>query len=253
VKIILFWIVGVLAYALTSEEIAKKNELQTRGAKSSIASVVMHLINAQGDRSSRQMILKTLELDEGDYSLSIFLSPADIRGTKFLTYEYMDSDDDRWLYLPAIKRIKRIASKNRSGAFLGSEFSYEDIGIPSYKKFHYDTKVEEVSCANSHCFKITRFPNEKNSGYTKQVNLIDQTTFLIFQSDYYNERDEVYKTAYFSDYKQINGLYRFGKIVMHNHESEKRTELIWNEETIDAKLTKKDFKKRLLKNGRVDY
>ena len=120
------------AFGLTGEEVAMEVEKARRGFSDSKSKLVMTLINASGAKSLRKMSNKILEKPkdsktEGDKSIIVFLSPADVKGTGLLTYERLDREDDQWLYLPALRRIKRIASKNKSGSFMGSEFAYEDI------------------------------------------------------------------------------------------------------------------------------
>ena len=88
----------------------------------------MILRNRHGQESKRVIRLKTLEdPGDGDKSMSIFDEPRDVKGTAFLSYTHKSGSDDQWLYLPALRRVKRIASDNKSGSFMGSEFAFEDI------------------------------------------------------------------------------------------------------------------------------
>ncbi len=233
--------------ALTNLEVAKKSDEMTDGFKSSIAQTEMVLINASGQQSIRKLEIKTLEGEKGDKSISTFLSPADIKGTKTLTHEHIDRDDDQWLYLPALKRVKRIASRNKSGSFMGSEFSYEDIGNQHYDKFTYPKGLEEVDLQGTACYKGVRIPKDKYSGYTKEISWIAKDNFLLQKVEYYDRKGELLKTAIFSDYKKINDIWRVGKIEMINHQNDKRTLLIWKEDQINAGLSSKDFNKRVLK------
>ncbi len=233
--------------ALTNLEIAQKADKATDGFESSISKTQMILINANGQKSIRDLLMKTLEGENGDKTISTFLSPADVKGTKVLGWEHMDRDDDQWLYLPALKRVKRIASKNKSGSFMGSEFSYEDIGNQNYKKYTFEGEPEIVKLDGLECYKGARVPKDKNSGYTKQVSFVDTKDFLIRKIDYYDRKKELLKTATFSEYKLIDGIWRVGKIEMKNHQNDKSTILIWKEDKIKAGLNEKDFNKRELK------
>ncbi len=233
--------------ALTNMEIAQKADEVTDGFGSSIAKTEMILINASGQQSVRELEIKTLEGENGDKTISTFLTPADVKGTKTLTHEHVDRDDDQWLYLPALRRVKRIASSNKSGSFMGSEFSYEDIGNQHYNKFTYGDKVEEVDLNGVKCYKGERYPKDKNSGYTKQVSWVSKDKFLLLRVDYYDRKSELLKTAIFSDYKQIDGVWRVGKIEMKNYQNDKSTVLIWKEDKVHAGLSDKEFNKRVLK------
>ena len=100
------------------------------------AELEMILRNAQGEESHRSLRIDTLEVaGDGDKSLTVFDAPRDIKGTAFLSYTHALAADDQWLYLPALKRVKRIASANKSGPFVGSEFAYEDITSQEVEKF----------------------------------------------------------------------------------------------------------------------
>ena len=233
--------------ALTNIEIAQKADKVTDGFESSIAQTEMILINASGQKSVRQLEMKTLEGENGDKTISTFLTPADVKGTKTLTHEHAERDDDQWLYLPALKRVKRIASSNKSGSFMGSEFSYEDIGNQNYNKFTYADKVEEVELNGETCYKGERIPKDENSGYTKQISWVAKDSFLLKQVEYYDRKSEHLKTAVFSDYKQIEGVWRVGQIEMKNHQNDKSTLLIWKEDKVKAGLSAKEFNKRVLK------
>ena len=198
-KIILIAAMAVSLMALTNLEIAQKADKVTDGFESSISKTQMTLVNASGQKSVRDLLMKTLEGKNGDKTISTFLSPADVKGTKVLGHEHIDRDDDQWLYLPALKRVKRIASRNKSGSFMGSEFSYEDIGNQNYQKYTYDGEPEIVKFNEKECYKSARIPKDKNSGYTKQISWVDTKDFLIQKVEYYDRKGELLKTAVFSD------------------------------------------------------
>jgi outer membrane lipoprotein-sorting protein len=116
-------------HAETAEEkglaIAVEADKRDEGFGDSTANMTMELKNKQGDTSIRYIRIKTLEvIGDGDKSMSIFDEPADVKGTAFLTFSHAVEPDEQWLYLPALKRVKRINSKNKSGPFMGSEFAY---------------------------------------------------------------------------------------------------------------------------------
>jgi outer membrane lipoprotein-sorting protein len=233
--------------ALTNLEVANKADKVTDGFVSSVSNTEMTLINASGQKSVRDILMKTLEGENGDKTISIFLSPADVKGTKVLGWEHVDRDDDQWLYLPALKRVKRIASRNKSGSFMGSEFSYEDIGNQNPGKYSFKGEPKTVMLNGVECYMGERVPKDKNSGYTKQVTWVDTKEFLIQKVDYYDRKGELLKTATFSDYKKIDGVWRVGKIDMKNHQNDKETILIWKDDKIKAGLSGKNFDKRELK------
>ena len=234
-------------WAISNFELAQKSDAVMSGYGDAKSEMVMTLINANGQARERTMKSLVLEKDGGDKSLMEFLTPADVKGTKFLSYEHADKDDDQWLYLPALKRVKRIASKNKSGSFMGSEFAYEDLTAFNIDKYNYSGDAEEVTVDGKKMFKSERIPNSKNSGYTKQVSWTTTDTFLTMKVEYYDRKKELLKTATFEDYKKIGGVWRIGKITMVNHQNDKKTTLVWKDETIKNGLKDRDFHKRVLK------
>ena len=233
--------------ALSNYEVALKSESAMSGFKDATSKMQMSLINARGQEKTRTMKMKVLEGEDEDKSLMEFLTPADVKGTKFLSYEHIDKDDDQWMYLPALKRIKRISSKNKSGAFMGSEFSYEDLSASNTKKYTYSDTLDEVVVDGVAMYKSERKPISKYSGYTKLISWIDKETFLVQKVEYYDRKKKLLKTAYFEDYKNYGDVYRIGKITMKNIQNDKSTILIWSEEKIRTGLKEKDFHKRYLK------
>ena len=234
-------------YAISNQEVADKNDAVMSGFKDSKSEMIMTLINANGQKRERKMKMMVLEKEGGDKSLMEFVSPADVKGTKFLSYSHINKDDDQWLYLPALKRVKRIASKNKSGSFMGSEFSYEDLSSFDADKYLYVGDAKIVDLDGKKVYFGERKPITKNSGYTKQVFWTDTKTFLTQKVEYYDRKHELFKTAVFEKYKKISGKWRPEKMIMTNHQNDKKTILIWKNEKIKIGLRKKSFNKRVLK------
>ena len=240
-------LVTLNAWGMSGLEVAKRSDAALAGFHDAVGDMQMTLINAGGQKRVRTMKMKVLEGEAGDKSLMEFLSPADVKGTKFLSYEHIDRDDDQWLYLPALKRVKRIASKNKSGSFMGSEFSYEDIGSFNYEKYTYPGDAKQVTLEGKPSLQVERIPVDKNSGYTRQVSVIDPETWLIKKVDYYDRKKSLLKTAEFTKYNKIGGIWRIGTITMVNHQNDKKTILEWSNENVNTGLSSSDFHKRVLK------
>jgi len=235
-------------FGMSHYDVAKKSEDAMSGFEDSISEMQMTLINSAKQKKVRTMKMKVLEGEDEDKSLMEFLSPADVKGTKFLNYEHVDRDDDQWLYLPALKRVKRIASKNKSGSFMGSEFAYEDLSAFNVKKYIYEQgDAKKVKLDGADVYVVVSKPVSKYSGYTKLVTYIDAKTFLAKKIEYYDRKGELLKVATFSEYKKYGDVYRIGKIVMKNVQNDKSTILVWSNEKIKNGLRKKDFHKRYLK------
>ncbi|HFD79460.1 MAG TPA: outer membrane lipoprotein-sorting protein [Gammaproteobacteria bacterium] len=244
-----------LAAALTPEErgleIAVEANRRDTGFHDSTAEMEMILRNRQGEESTRHIRVRTLEeLDDGDKSLTIFDEPADVRGTAFLSYTHRSGPDDQWLYLPALKRVKRISSRNKSGPFMGSEFAYEDLSSQEVEKYTYKYLRDEP-CGELQCFVIERYPVDRYSGYTRQVVWIDKQEYRPQKIVYYDRKNAKLKTLSFSDYHQyLDRYWRAHDMYMENHQTGKSTRLLWKNYRFKTGLTERDFDRNILKRVR---
>ena len=167
-----------------------------------------------------------------------------------LTFSHGLKSDEQWLYLPAIKRVKRISSRNKSGPFMGSEFAFEDLGSQEVEKYHYKFLREEA-CGDDQCYVIERTPAYKFSGYTKIITWLDKDGFRMVKADFYDRKNELLKTLTASDYQQYLGHYwRAGKMAMVNHQKGKSTILDWSNYRFKTGLSDRDFKPQSLKRAR---
>lgn len=240
-------LIGVILFAKSGEEVAKAGYEKISGYKSSIEKTTMVLKNAQGDENLRKLEIKKLEGKKGDRSLLVFLYPSDLKGTKLLSYEVIGGDDRQWLYLPALKRVKRISSRNKSGSFMASEFSYEDISSQNYKNYTYQKEAEEVEIKGRRYYKVERIPKDPHSGYSKQIIYYDMKENLPRFGEFYDKNGRVLKKISFDRYEKIGNIYRVHKITIKNVQNQKESILIWESDKIDAGLEKKDFSKRVLR------
>lgn len=248
--------ISTAAVAETPEEkglaIAVEADKRNIGWGDSIVNVRMILKNKQGDTSEREIRIKNFEVvDDGDKSLSIFDKPRDVRGTAFLTFSHVDKPDDQWLYLPALKRVKRISSRNKSGPFMGSEFAFEDIGSQEIAKYTYKF-IKEAPCGDGlNCLVSERYPTDKFSGYTKQVSWIDDQEYRVIKTDFYDRRKSLLKTLEMSEYKQyLDKFWRPHNMVMTNHQTGKSSILNYSEYQFKTGLKDSDFNKSKLKRLR---
>lgn len=242
-------------YAETPEEkglsIAKEADLRETGFKDSIAEMTMTLKNKQGQSSVREVRVKTLEVEgDGDKGLSIFDKPNDIKGTASLTYSHALEPDEQWLYLPALKRVKRISSKNKSGPFMGSEFSYEDISSQEVEKYTYKY-IKDETINGIDCFVIERYPAYKHSGYTRQQAWVNKQQYRPEKIVFYDRKNSLLKTLEYSDYKQyLDKFWRADSMHMVNHQTGKSTLLSWRNYSFKTGLDEKDFSRNSLKRAK---
>jgi outer membrane lipoprotein-sorting protein len=247
--------VSAAAMAQTPEDkglaIAVEADRRDSGFHDQTAELEMVLRNRHGEESHRQLRSLTLEqADDGDKSLVIFSAPADIHGTAFLTFSHSTGNDDQWLYLPALKRVKRIASSNKSGPFVGSEFAYEDISSQEVEEYTYRFLRDEELDGHT-AFVVERYPVDPKSGYTRQVVWIDQTEYRVLKVDYYDRKGELLKTLTYTGYRQyLDKYWRPDSMRMVNHQTGKSTELEWRDYQFGGGLDDRDIDRASLARAR---
>ena len=232
--------------AETAEEkglaIAREADRRGDGFNDFVADMEMTLRNKQGEETKRKIRIRTLEVaSDGDKSLSIFDDPPDVAGTAMLTFSHKTQPDDQWLYLPALKRVKRIASNNKSGPFMGSEFAYEDIGSQEVEKYTYKYLRDE-KCNGMDCVVFERYPVDKNSGYTRQIVWLDKQEYRQQKIEYYDRKNALLKTFTAPEYRRfLENHWRPMEIFMENHQTGKSTRLFWKNYRFRTGLKDKDF------------
>ena len=251
---VLLSLIAFNTHAETPEEkgraIAIESDRRDQGYGDFNVDLEMILKNRHGDESRRKIRVATLEgTTDGDKSHTIFNEPADVKGTGLLTFSHKVDDDDQWLYLPALKRVKRITSSNKSGSFMGSEFAFEDIGSQEVEKYTYKFLREEA-CEGQPCYVMERYPVSKYSGYTRQVVWMDKAEYRSYKIDYYDRKGSLLKTLVWKDYKRyLNKIWRADEMRMLNHQSGKSTLLRWTNYKFGNGLKDADFNQERLKRG----
>ncbi len=259
-----------LAQAKTAEELLATGTAQEKGEAIAIefddrdigwgdveVDMSMVLKNANGKSITRvqhNRILQNPGREEGDKSLITFDSPRDVKGTAFLSFAKILEPDDQWLYLPALGKVKRISSSNKSGPFLGSEFAYEDITGNEVGKYSWEFVALEPcgdNAAGQECFKLESYPKYEHSGYTKRTVWTDTEHFRLQKVEYYDRKGDLLKTQTVHDYSQyLDKFWRAARWEMVNHQSGKSTTLNFEKYNFNTGLSDADFSKAKLKRAK---
>ena len=255
--VILFSLVAFSGAVLaeTAEEkgmaIAVEADNRDQGWSDQATTSKMILRNSQGAESTREIRGKALEVKgDGDKSLTIFDTPRDVKGTAFLSFTHTLKADEQWLYLPALKRVKRISSSNKSGPFMGSEFSYEDISSQEVDKYKYKF-IKDDKFNGRDVFVMERYPQYKKSGYTKQVSWIDKEMYQPLKIEFYDRKKSLLKTLTQHGYKlYLNKFWRPSRLEMTNHQTGKSTTLLWKSYKFKNGFKSRDFDRNSLKRAR---
>lgn len=212
----------------------------------------MTLTNRHGQSSQRQMHNRTMEVPgDGDRLLVVFDEPKDVEGTALLSFSHPDRTDDQWLYLPALKRVKRISSANKSGSFMGSEFAFEDVSSDEVARYAYKfLRTETFAGQEAHV--VERDPKDPKSGYSVQHVWWDTEYYRPLKIEYYDRKGDLLKTLTYTDYKlYLDRFWRAHVWHMVNHQNGKETRLVFSSDMkFDNGFTDADFTQAALKRAR---
>jgi len=240
---------------LSALEIMKKND-QQRKAKSERLELEMKLINKKGKIRVRKVSqLKKTDAAGNEKSLIRFHSPADVKGTGLLTIEHSDRDDDQWLYLPAMRKVRRISASSKTDNFVGTDFAYEDLKDEKLEKYDYKLVKDELLEGHP-CYVIEAVPatakEKKQSGYSKREIWIDKTNYVNLKTKFYDKKGQLFKVFTARDIRKIEGTtkWRAHRMVMENLKTHHKTVLIFNNFVINKGISDNNFTQRYLERGR---
>lgn len=228
--------------ALTADEIIEKVDENMRSGKDSVGVSKMTLVEKDGTKRERQvkMYFKN-NADADDYTLTRFLAPADVKGVSFLSL----SEDQMYLYMPAFRKIRRIASHVKHENFMGTDFSYDDMGNTEYKE-DYDAKLLEET-QTEYVLEATPKPNA-DVGYSKVKVWVNKENFMPNKIEFYHQKKgTLLKILTNSQIEEIQGHWTPRKMVMENVEDRHQTIIDVTEIKYDMGLADDIFTQRNLK------
>ena len=236
--------------AFAPEEIMKKSQgaflYQGKDFK---ARVMMKLITKDGKERLREMTMlrKNYGASGGEQKYFIyFFQPADVRDMTFMVYKYPAKDDDRWLFIPAINMVRRIAAQDKASSFVGSDFTYEDIsGRDIEEDTHAIDKEEKLGSRETYVIKST--PKAGDVDYSYKLSWIDKSNFLPLKEEYYDKRGELYKVFTADEIKDIKEFPTVTKRTVKNLQSGHRTEVTFTKVDYNISIEDSLFSERFLK------
>tara|TARA_A100001011_G_C14264043_1_gene823873 strand:+ start:261 stop:1058 length:798 start_codon:yes stop_codon:yes gene_type:complete len=207
------------AFSITVEEIMEKVDQRVSG-QTQISTATMTLIDKKDRKRIRKLKLFSKEFADVDKTITFFLSPADVKDTSFLSYDWKNDskEDDSWLYLPAMQRVNRTAAGDKSNSWMGSDFTFSDVEGIELNEYTYKMLAESDPVDGHDCWKIEAVPISKaiikKTGYLKSVNWIRKDAFLVVRGINYVKKGK--KIKYFStkNVKKIDGIWTIGTIQM---------------------------------------
>jgi outer membrane lipoprotein-sorting protein len=245
---------SALAQQPTAREVMEKYKAQDRTNDSSVE-LTMTMVNSRGGTRERQLnwVTKTDEKDNRK-SLIRFLAPADVSGTGFLSIEHSGSDDDNWLYLPSLRKSRRIAGSDKSDSFMGTEFTYEDLDTEDLNAYEYKLQGSET-VDGLEAWVVEAVPVDpkkiEESGYSKRELWIGKDHNLLVQAKYYDKEGRYVKLYQTADTRQIAGTekWRAYELTMKDVIKGDKTILDITEYKINEGVQDSYFSERYLKRG----
>lgn len=254
-KIIFFAVVFLSVAELNAQENITGQEIienvYNRDSGEDITSdLTMTLINSRGDTRIREIKQFGKDYGKEEKSIMFFLSPADVRNTSFMNWSYDEEgrDDDQWIYLPALKKVKRISSDSKSDYFMGSDFTYDDLGDRHPSEDTHKLMREEI-LDGENCYVVESIPKEEDYMYSKTVTWVIKDKWIGLKKEFYDEDGDHLKTLSVSRFKKIDGYWTILNSDMHNIQKDHKTSMELNDVKINTGIEDRKFTERIMKRG----
>jgi hypothetical protein len=211
----------------------------------------MILISKKGKTRERQIRSFSKDYGEDSKSVMVFDKPADVKGTGFLSWEYddEDKDDDRWLYMPAMKKVRRISGSSSNDYFMGSDFTYDDMGDRNVDEDEH-TLLREEEVEDNPCWVVQSIPKDDDSDYIKKIVWIRKDINFAVKAEYY-DKTGLMKILTIKDIRPIDGIWTAHEFFMDNLRKKHQTQLIISNIVYDQGLNDNLFTVSAIERGRL--
>lgn len=249
--ILVFMLISPLnAFAFTADEVMKKSQAAfLYHGKDFKTRVMMRLISKSGQERLRELTMLRKNYGEAGGNQKFFIyffQPADVKDMTFMVHKYADKDSDRWLFIPAINMVRRIAAQDKRSSFVGSDFSYEDISGRNLNEDSHSL-VKEERLGSRDCYVVKSTPKAGDVEYSYKFSWIDKTNFLPLKEEYYDRRGELYKVFTADEIKDVKGFPTVMKRTMKNLQSGHQTEVTFTKVDYNIGIEDSLFSERYLK------
>lgn len=236
--------------AQSGEEVMKKSQaVFLYPGKDFKARVVMKLVNKDGQERVREMTMLRKNVGEAGGEQKYFMyffQPADVKDMSFMIYKYPAKDDDRWMFIPAINMVKRIAAQDNRSSFVGSDFTYEDV---SGRDIEDDSHVieREEKLGNHDCYVVKSTPKIANADFGHKFTWVDKANFLPLKEEQFDKKGARYKLFAAEEVTEVKGFSTVVKRSMKNLQTGHRTEVSYLKSDYDIGLEDSLFSERFLR------
>ena len=237
-----------MAQDMTAREIIEKVYNRPEGDDQT-SNLTMTLINKSGKERVRIIKQFTKDMGEMEKSIMFFQSPADVKNTSFMSWTYdSDKNDDQWIYLPALKKVKRISSDSKSDYFMGSDFTYDDLGD---RKIDDDTHqlLREEAIDGVDYYVVESISKDEDYMYSKTITWIRKDNFIGLKKEFYDEDEDLLKILKIKKFEEISGFLVITSSEMENVQKNHRTTMILGKVEINTGISDSKFSERMMMRG----
>lgn len=242
---------ALFAQELTGYDIAKKADELPDG-KTSSYTATMTLLNKKGATRVRQVIMRSKDFGDTDKTVLAFTQPKDVAGVSYLMFDYDDAnkDTDSWLYMPAMKKVRRISGSSKGDDFMGTDFTYEDMEGTDLEKYSYNLLGEE-NVGSEPCWKVECIAKDKDKKTPRRIVWFSKNSYVTYKAELYDRQDKLQRTLTCSNIRQIDGYWTTGKMVMENVQTGHSTTLEMTNISYDQPLADNLFTVAALEKGTI--
>ncbi|MFP4067394.1 MAG: outer membrane lipoprotein-sorting protein [Spirochaetaceae bacterium] len=239
------------AFAIDGREVAE-NVINRDEGDTGHSLVNMDLIDASGDTKSRIIEEWSMENDEGlERLVIVFHRPASVEDTRFLVHENEDRDDDQWIFLPSLDRVRRISASEGEDSFMGTDFTYDDLKTREVDDDEHELLREE-ELAGWDCYVVESVPvDPDDSQYSRRVQWVAKDTWLPMKIEFYDKSDDLLKVSTLEEVEQVQGYWTPMVTVMENVQTDHKTQLEVDKIRYDENLDSGLFTNNFLRTGRM--
>ncbi len=243
--------ISMVLFAESGLEIMKKVDARP-SPKTTKQTTTMTLIDKRGKERVRSVIGYTKDFGDVEKAVMVFQKPGDVKGFGFLSYSYdkVGKDDDSWLYMPALRKARRISGSKKNDNFMGTEFTYDDMGSRNIEEYNYKLLKEENINGND-CWVVESTPKEKGSFYSKIVSWIRKDVLISEKVEFYDRKGNLMKVLTNSEFKKLDGFWIIQKMEMSNLQTKRKTIIELSNVELNCEIKDSYFTVASLERGRV--
>ncbi len=247
------------AQSLTGYDIMKKAD-EVPEPKTGSMKATMTLVNKKGQTKTREVIEKTKDFGDIKKTAIVFTIPKDVAGVGYLMFEYKENSDgskknsDNWLYMPAAKKVRRISGSEGSGDFMGTDFTYDDMGDRGLNKDSFTLLGEESVDADGksiECYKVECVAKDTTEKNPRRIVWISKDNFLLIKGEFFDRQNNLQRILTCSGFEKQSGYWTTKKMLMKNVQTEHTTTIEMDDVSYDIPLDDSLLTVNALENGRI--